>query len=102
MRKSRLLVSGMAALGLLTVVVDSAGQAADRKNGVPLPTNGDRTLLAWQADVAWRDPSMDNDVQLYFISNSGGVSSQDMAARLAAIAPAAGPKLSIPSKPCWP
>ena len=92
----------MAALGLLTVVVASAGQAADSEYGVPHPTNGDRTLLAWKADAAWRDPSLDSDVQLDFILNSGGVSSQDMAARLAAIAPAAGPKLSIPSKPCWP
>jgi len=51
-RKSGILVSGMAALGLLTVVVASAGQAANSENGVPHPTNGDCTLLAWQADVA--------------------------------------------------
>jgi len=36
----------------LTVVVASAGQAANSENGVPHPTNGDCTLLAWQADVA--------------------------------------------------
>ncbi len=98
MGKSRILLGGMTALGLLSVIAASTGQAADNKNNVPHSTNGDQTLSAWQADVAWRDASMDNDADFEPVSSLSAASTEEMAARLAAIAPAAGPEIVDPDQ----
>ena len=92
MRKSRFLIASIAALGLLTVAAVQAGQAAESRASVPHSTNGDATLSAWRADLAWRDASMDSDTELELILNSGGRLTASTVERLAAMAPAAGPE----------
>ena len=96
MRKSGILVGSIAALGLLTAVTIQAGQTAESGTGVPHSTNGDSTLSAWQADLAWRDASMDSDTELELIFNSGGTLTSESVARLAAMPPAAGPEAINP------
>ncbi len=98
MRQSKILIGGVVALGLLTVVAVQAGQAADRSVSLPHATNGDRTLSAWQADLAWREASMDGDAELELILNSGGTLTANAVARLAAMAPAAGPETIDPDQ----
>ena len=85
MRTSSFLFGGIAALGLMTAVAVQSGQAAESQTSVPHPTNGDSTLSAWQADLAWRDASMDSDTDLELILNSGEDMSASAVARLAAI-----------------
>ena len=98
MRTSSFLFGGIAALGLMTAVAVQSGQAAESQTSVPHPTNGDSTLSAWQADLAWRDASMDSDTDLELILNSGEDMSASAVARLAAMAPAAGPETIDPDQ----
>jgi phospholipid transport system substrate-binding protein len=98
MRKIRALVASIVALGMLSAVAIQAGQAADSSAKVPHSTNGDTSLSARQADLAWRDATMDSDIDFELILNSAGPSTDSVAARLATVAPAAGPESINPDE----
>ena len=92
MRKSGMLIGGMAALGMMTAVAAQSGQVADEIYSVSRPANGSIAVSAWKADKVWRSAAMDGDTQLDLIPDSGGALTAEAAARFAAIAPAAGPE----------
>ncbi|MDA1098549.1 MAG: ABC transporter substrate-binding protein [Proteobacteria bacterium] len=98
MRKSTILAGSIAVFGLLTGIAVQVGQAADSSTKLPHLTNGDGTLSARQADLAWRGAGMDSDTDLELILNSGQVLSESLVARLTDISPAAGPEFVDPDR----
>lgn len=98
MRYSHMFVAVLAAVGLMTALEVQRGHAGERHDNVPHETNGDSTLSAWKADLAWRDASMDSDADFELVLNSNGELSAKSVARLATMAPAAGPETIDPAQ----
>ena len=101
MRRSGIFVGSIVALGLATIVAAQADEVTANGQKVLNPIIGDTAVSARKAEQVWPNAIIDDETHLDLILASGEIT-ESVVAQLAAIAPAAGPKRSIPPMPFWP
>ncbi|MDP6564816.1 MAG: ABC transporter substrate-binding protein [Alphaproteobacteria bacterium] len=91
MGKKVLVLSGVVGLGLVSFIGARAGQEVFASY-TPRPAATALAVSEWQADREWRTARLDDATHLTLMLSSNGALSAEAVARLAAIAPAAGPE----------
>ena len=98
MRKSGSFVGSMAVLGLVTFATATvqAGQISNVGFEMARPAKGSIAISGSRADRLWPNAIIDNETHMNLVLSGSTVSSDEIGAQLAAIAPAAGPEVINP------
>ncbi len=97
MRRSRILIMGVAAIGLITAAAAQAGKSTARQYVASKPVAADISVSAWKADQVWPEAVIDDHEHIDLILSSGSLT-EETVALLARIAPAAGPEVIDPGQ----
>ena len=95
MGNSGTFITTVAALGLVSLLAAQAGQAGESRYIAVQPATGDAAVSAWKAEQVWSETVMEDAMRLDLALVDGALSGEAVA-RLAAIAPAAGPETVDP------
>ena len=96
MRNSGTFITTVAALGLFSLLAAQAGQVGEGRYNAVQPATGDAAVSAWKAERVWSETVMEDATRLDLALADGAALSGEAVARLAAIAPAAGPETVDP------
>ena len=96
MRRSGIFVGSIVALGLATIVAAQADEVTANGQKVLNPIIGDTAVSARKAEQVWPNAIIDNETHMNLVLSGSTVSSDEIGAQLAAIAPAAGPEVINP------